>query len=138
MWDVATGKMVQEFIGHIGLVSGADFSPDGQRILTFSRDRTARLWEAATGREVIVFYECPPERTIVGGAFINQGKAMLLALDEGQVIHFPTFPWDKQYYREGTPGMTFAERFELRKRMDRLNPATNAADVLAAPESGNF
>ena len=30
----------------------AVFSPDGARIVTASNDRTARLWEAATGQEI--------------------------------------------------------------------------------------
>ena len=30
------------------------FSPDGTRVLTGSQDRTARLWEAATGKELAV------------------------------------------------------------------------------------
>ena len=28
------------------------FAPDGRTILTGSRDRTARLWDAASGREI--------------------------------------------------------------------------------------
>ena len=37
---------------HGGYVSSAQFSPDGQRIVTASDDGTARVWEAATGKEV--------------------------------------------------------------------------------------
>jgi WD40 repeat protein len=33
-------------------VSAASFSPDGQRIVTASEDRTARVWDAATGKEL--------------------------------------------------------------------------------------
>ena len=31
------------------------FSPDGARVLTGSLDRTARLWDAATGKEIRAF-----------------------------------------------------------------------------------
>ena len=34
---------------HLGHVSSAAFSPDGQRIVTASQDGTARLWHATTG-----------------------------------------------------------------------------------------
>jgi WD40 repeat protein len=32
------------------------FTPDGSRLVTASLDRTARLWEAATGRELAVLH----------------------------------------------------------------------------------
>jgi WD40 repeat protein len=36
--------------GHSEAVRSAAFSPDGQRVVTASGDRTARVWNAATGR----------------------------------------------------------------------------------------
>lgn len=39
--------------GHTGPVNLARFSPDGQRVLTASSDETARLWDTATGREIV-------------------------------------------------------------------------------------
>jgi hypothetical protein len=41
------------FAGHTGPVNLARFSPDGERVLTASADSTARLWDAATGRELV-------------------------------------------------------------------------------------
>jgi hypothetical protein len=40
--------------GHSRRVLSASFSPDGKRVLTASDDRTARLWDAETGRETAV------------------------------------------------------------------------------------
>jgi WD40 repeat protein len=40
--------------GHEGSVFSAEFSPDGTRIVTASADKTARIWDAATGKEIAV------------------------------------------------------------------------------------
>jgi hypothetical protein len=39
--------------GHTDAISSASFSPDGSRIVTASYDRTARVWDARTGAEVL-------------------------------------------------------------------------------------
>jgi TIR domain/WD domain, G-beta repeat len=38
--------------GHEGSVNSAAFSPDGKRIVTASEDKTARIWNAATGKPI--------------------------------------------------------------------------------------
>jgi WD40 repeat protein/tetratricopeptide (TPR) repeat protein len=40
--------------GHSGAVTYASYSADGRRIATSARDRTVRVWDAATGREQLV------------------------------------------------------------------------------------
>jgi WD40 repeat protein len=42
------------FCGHTGWVNSVCFSPDGSLLATGSWDRTARLWDARTGRQLFV------------------------------------------------------------------------------------
>ena len=39
-------------LGHESYVWSAQFSPDGTRIVTASADKTARVWDAATGKSL--------------------------------------------------------------------------------------
>jgi WD40 repeat protein/serine/threonine protein kinase/tetratricopeptide (TPR) repeat protein len=39
---------------HYGLVISANFSPDGRRIVTCSRDQTVRIWDTATGEQLVL------------------------------------------------------------------------------------
>jgi serine/threonine protein kinase len=43
---------LQTFIGHRGRVTAVSWSPDGKLLATASRDGTAKVWEAAGGREI--------------------------------------------------------------------------------------
>ena len=43
-------KRLGEPMQHESCVNSAQFSPDGQRVVTASDDKTARVWDAATGK----------------------------------------------------------------------------------------
>ena len=47
------GKLLRTLEGHADRVLGAAFSPhDGRWLLTCSRDKTARVWDMSTGKEI--------------------------------------------------------------------------------------
>ena len=49
IWDASTGKRLQYLEGHEDVVKGVVFSPDNRRVVTGSRDGSARIWDVATG-----------------------------------------------------------------------------------------
>jgi len=63
--------------GHEGEVVSAAFSPDGTRIVTASHDSTARVWNAATGDELVALPG--HEREVVSAAFSPYGTRIVTA-----------------------------------------------------------
>jgi WD40 repeat protein len=56
LWDLAKdlpgSRQLRTFDGHTSPIYDVTLSPDGLRILSCSVDRTVRLWDRATGREI--------------------------------------------------------------------------------------
>ncbi|AIE86036.1 AAA-like domain-containing protein [Fimbriimonas ginsengisoli] len=50
--EAGTGRTVSRLVGHGQTVASIDLSPDGRRIATGSYDKTVKLWDFATGREI--------------------------------------------------------------------------------------
>jgi WD40 repeat protein len=53
LWDAATGEVLRVFKGHKGAVGSCTFSPGGGRVTTTSTDSTVRVWDVASGREIV-------------------------------------------------------------------------------------
>jgi WD40 repeat protein/serine/threonine protein kinase len=74
LWDVESGKQRSVLRGHSGPVFAVTFSPDGRTLASTSGE--AKLWHAATGRELATFSNpillctmlwAPNGRILVGG-----------------------------------------------------------------------
>jgi eukaryotic-like serine/threonine-protein kinase len=52
IWDARTGTEFMTYEGHKAAVYGLAYSPDGKRLVTGSRDRTARIWDTKTGKQL--------------------------------------------------------------------------------------
>jgi WD40 repeat protein len=47
VWDSHTAKLVRNFRGHKSIVTSVVFSPDGQRLVSGSRDTTVKVWDVS-------------------------------------------------------------------------------------------
>lgn len=70
-----SGELVRTFSGHTSGVTSAVFSSDGKRILSGSRDHTARLWSVDTGELLHVFVGHGDGLT--SAAFLSDGQTIL-------------------------------------------------------------
>lgn len=100
VWSVSADKDAVELRGHSGDVSSVAFSPNGQFVLTVSRqDGTARVWDRAGGEPLYVLgtrraglnsatmNEPPGPRQytddVVAAAFSSDGKLVVTAHGDG-------------------------------------------------------
>jgi WD40 repeat protein len=49
LWDVRTGQLLKELIGHVGHVVGVAFQPQGTLLASSSFDSIIKLWDLTTG-----------------------------------------------------------------------------------------
>jgi WD40 repeat protein len=81
VWDLATGQVVLNLIGHEGETVTVAYSSDGQRLATSGRDGTVRVWEAGTGQSLLVLE--PGLGGLTGAAFDPTGTRLAVSGDNG-------------------------------------------------------
>lgn len=75
------GRITHRTGTHLDQYHGVSISPDGSKMLTANRDRTARLWDIASGQCLMVLEEHTGElRRVV---FLNDGVRAVTTADDG-------------------------------------------------------
>lgn len=107
------GKLLYILNGHNNHVTYADFSPDGQRLLTSSLDATARLWNVKTGKSFYVFEG--HKDAIFNTEFSPDGRYVVTASQDGTARLWTIFPSTQaliDYARENVPHQLTSEQYE--------------------------
>lgn len=81
--QLKSGSPISELRGHQGKISFAELSPDGATVFTQGKDKTARLWETATGRNISSW---SLEDKGYGGAFSPDGKRLVHGLPDYSAV----------------------------------------------------
>lgn len=86
-YDVNGWREIQPALeGHENFVTSAAFSPDGSRIATASWDRTARVWDAETGRQLAAYTHDEPLSDVM---FSPAGSALITISEAGRMRFIP-------------------------------------------------
>jgi WD40 repeat protein len=83
VWDVESGRKLDELKGPTALVAGLDFSPDGGLLAVSSRDGSTRVWDVATGQflATIGLRRVGAERV----RFFPDGRRAAIGYEDGEV-----------------------------------------------------
>ncbi len=85
--DSKTGNQIGPLIsGHTDLVYSVVWSPDGNRLATASQDKTARLWEWSSGKEIKQFKDHSDAVTKV--CFAPDGKSIFTSSQDHNVRRY--------------------------------------------------
>jgi len=82
IWNVAERKRTQAPGFHPGYVNGMAFTRDGSALATASLDKTMKLWDVKTGKELASYAH---DRGFMGLAFSADGSRVATADDKGGI-----------------------------------------------------
>jgi WD40 repeat protein/serine/threonine protein kinase len=92
VWDATSGKRLIT-LSHKGSLRAVAFSPDGGRIVTGSDDKTAKVWETASGKELSTL--AGHRLDVVSIAFSADGKRIVTGSEDGTIR-----VWDAVSFRQ--------------------------------------
>ncbi|MEZ4405445.1 MAG: AAA-like domain-containing protein [Polyangiales bacterium] len=113
-------------LGHTGPVRAANFSPDGQRVVTASYDQSARVWEAGSGRLLVTL--SGHTGPVNAASFSPDGQRVVTASGDG-TAHIWPLDADERFRhacRLIRPWTVWDERADLRRACaSAFSPSTS-------------
>lgn len=120
MWSTQTGKLIDILAGHEGPISALAFSPNGDRMVSASWDKTIRVWDTYGRSTAVEPFQLKADCLAL--AFRPDGKEVAVSTLDGQISF-----WNVQ---EGTQRTLIEGRKDIsggRKADDRTTAANNAS-----------
>lgn len=99
LWNLESGELVSEFLGHSGKVTSVDFSPDGNSVITAGLGATVRVWDLETGDEIPAFNRFPFH--VNKAAFTPSGDGVVICSRDGTASVWPAFPRRGEFVLQG-------------------------------------
>lgn len=82
IWDMESGKILQEMPGHAGVVWFVAFHPRGRLLASSGADATIRVWNVDTGKEATKI-KGPPKSQMWSAVFSPDGRQLFSGGDDG-------------------------------------------------------
>ena len=125
--------------GHSQRVLSANYSRDGDRIVTSSGDKTARIWNAETGEQLKVLEGHSDD--VYFPNYSPDGKKIMSRSSGKKVRIWNTVPWKMEDY-PGDDSITFMQRYNLRsieqhKNLKQLNSNKNIFSAILTGDLNN-
>ncbi len=130
VWNTATGELVHTLVGHTDNVSSASYASGPPLLLTTSWDRTFRLWDSTTGKELpLTQSDVAPAEWQISAFLPGTTRAVIGGVGKLLLVEF--YPVDHPADKPGPWGVRLVKQFDwpgghvnsLRLSSDGKSPA---------------
>jgi len=88
LWNIPAKKLIRIISGHQSTVTDVQFSPDGNKLLTTSRDGTARVWYLSESRKLPIILD-DHEDWVLSGSFDPTGQKIITGCGDDFIRYWP-------------------------------------------------
>lgn len=101
IFEVASGKLIAEWLAHDSMIYTIDASGDGSQLVTASWDQRARVWDARTGQLLMTL--ASHQSPVFSARFTPNNAQVLSAGQDGTTRLWPADPVKRGLQRTNQP-----------------------------------